>query len=279
VLIVYAIAVQANIVQMFQAALIPGLLGLVGYLLTIMIWVRLNPAAGPVGARANGSERLRALVDTWPTLTLFTVVIGGIYFGVFDPTEGAAVGAFGAGVLAFWKGKLDRAGFFACLKDTAKTSGMIFMIVLGADFLNIFMALTGVAEQLSAAAAASSLNPYLILIALLVIYLVLGCLMDSLAMIFLTVPIFWPIMAGLDFGMPEADLKMWFGIIVLIVVEAGLITPPVGLNVLIINQRAPGVPMRETFLGVMPFLGSGLVRVALLIFLPPLTLFLPRLLA
>jgi TRAP-type C4-dicarboxylate transport system permease large subunit len=98
-------------------------------------------------------------------------------------------------------------------------------------------------------------------------------------MIFLTVPIFWPIMAGLDFGMPEADLKMWFGIIVLIVVEAGLITPPVGLNVLIINQRAPGVPMRETFLGVMPFLGSGLVRVALLIFLPPLTLFLPRLLA
>ncbi len=141
------------------------------------------------------------------------------------------------------------------------------------------MALTGIAEQLSEMAAASGLNPYLILILLLVVYLVLGCLMDSLAMIFLTIPIFWPIMAGLDFGMPEADLKMWFGIIVLIVVEAGLITPPVGLNVLIINHHAPKVSLRETFRGVMPFLASGVFRVGLLIALPPITLFLPHLLS
>lgn len=278
VLIVYAIAVQANIVAMFQAALLPGILGLIGYLIAIMIWVRVEPGAGPVGARADAGQRIHALVETWPTLLLFVVVIGGIYFGVFDPTEGAAFGAAGAGALAFWKGGLDWAGFLACLKDTAKTSGMIFMIVLGADFLNIFMALTGVTEQLSAMAAQSSLNPYLILALLLVIYLVLGCLMDSLAMIFLTVPIFWPIMAGLDFGMPEADMKMWFGIIVLIVVEAGLITPPVGLNVLIINHQAKNVPMRETFRGVMPFLASGVARVALLILIPPITLFLPHLL-
>jgi len=277
-LIVYAIAVQANIVQMFQAALLPGLLGALGYVATIMIWVRLFPAAGPVGGRANARQRLDALLDTWPTLLLFVVVIGGIYFGVFDPTEGAAFGAFGAGLLAFWKGGLDLNGFAACLKDTAKTSGMIFLIVLGADFLNIFMALTGVAEQLSDLAAQSTLNPYFILIALLVVYLVLGCLMDSLAMIFLTIPIFWPIMAGLDFGMPEADVKMWFGIIVLIVVEAGLITPPVGLNVLIIHHHAKKVTMRETFRGVMPFLASGIVRVALLIAIPPITLFLPAIL-
>jgi tripartite ATP-independent transporter DctM subunit len=277
-LIVYAIAVQANIVQMFQAALIPGLIGLLSYMLAIMIWVRVRPQDGPIGARASASVRVRALLDTWQTILLFVVVIGGIYFGVFDPTEGAAFGAFGAGLLAFWKGRLDRAGFFACLKDTAKTTGMIFLIVLGADFLNIFMALTGVAEQLSALAADSGLNPYVILVLLLVVYLLLGCVMDSLAMIFLTVPIFWPIMAGLDFGMPEADVKMWFGIIILIVIEAGLITPPVGLNVLIINHHAPKVPMRETFRGVMPFLASGIVRVALLILVPAITLFLPHLL-
>jgi tripartite ATP-independent transporter DctM subunit len=277
-LIIYAIAVQANIVQMFQAALVPGLLGLAGYLLTIAIWVRLFPAAGPVGERATASERWRALLETWPTLLLFLVVIGGIYAGIFDPTEGAAVGAFGAGILAFWKGQLNREGLIECFKDTARTTGMIFMIVLGADFLNIFMALTGVADQLSVLAASSGFNPYLILLLLLVVYLALGCLMDSLAMIFLTVPIFWPIMAGLDFGMPEADVKMWFGIVVLIVVEAGLITPPVGLNVLIINQRAGGVPMRDTFRGVMPFLASGIVRVVLLVLVPPITLFLPHLL-
>jgi C4-dicarboxylate transporter, DctM subunit len=212
-------------------------------------------------------------------LLLFVVVIGGIYFGVFDPTEGAAFGAFGAGVLAFWRGGLDTQGFVDCLKDTAKTTGMIFLIVLGADFLNIFMALTGVADQLSTLAEQSTLNPYVILALLLVVYLALGCLMDSLAMILLTIPIFWPIMAGLDFGMPEADLKMWFGIIVLIVVEAGLITPPVGLNVLIINHHAPTVPLRETFRGVMPFLASGGVRVLLLILVPPITLYVPHLLS
>jgi tripartite ATP-independent transporter DctM subunit len=277
-LIIYAIAVQANIVALFQAALIPGLIGLFGYLVAITIWVRVYPQDGPIGPRSSAVQRWRALLETWPTLLLFVVVIGGIYFGVFDPTEGAAVGAFGAGILAFWKGRLDRAGFLACLKDTAKTTGMIFLIVLGADFLNIFMALTGVADQLSLLAAGSALNPYIILIALLVVYLVLGCLMDSLAMILLTVPIFWPIMAGLDFGMPEADVKMWFGIIMLIVVEAGLITPPVGLNVLIINHHAPTISMRETFRGVLPFLATGVVRVALLVAVPWITLFLPHLL-
>jgi tripartite ATP-independent transporter DctM subunit len=276
VLIVYAIAVQANIVAMFQAALLPGILGAIGYVVAIMIWVRLNPAAGPVGERASGKQRMVALIETWPTLALFVLVVGGIYFGVFDPTEGAAVGAAGAGALAFWKGNLGLSGFVDCLKATAKTTGMIFMIVLGADFLNIFMALTGIAEQLSQLAGNSGLNPYLILTLLLIVYLGLGCLMDSLAMIFLTVPIFWPIMAGLDFGMPEADVKMWFGIIVLIVVEAGLITPPVGLNVLIINHHAPKVTLRETFRGVMPFLTSSLIRVAVLVLIPSITLFLPH---
>ncbi|MBH97090.1 MAG: C4-dicarboxylate ABC transporter permease [Rhodospirillaceae bacterium] len=278
-LIIYAIAVQANIVQMFQAALIPGILGLVGYLVAIFIWVRVSPESGPVGERASSKERIQALIETWPTISLFLIVIGGIYFGIFDPTEGAAVGAFGAGILAYWKGGLDGKSLSSCIKNTAKTTGMIFLILLGAGFLNIFFALTGVAGQLSELAQASSLSPYLILILFLLAYLILGCLMDSLAMIFLTIPIFWPIMSGLDFGMPEADLKMWFGVVTLIVVEAGLITPPVGINVLIINNHAPNVPMRDIFRGVMPFLLTGVVRVGLLILVPPLTLYLPHLLS
>ena len=275
-LIIYAISVQANIVQVFQAALIPGIIGAVGYLITIAVWVRFSPESGPLGARSDASQRWNAILETWPTLLLFIVVIGGIYFGLFDPTEGAAVGAFGAALLAMWKVGFDVKILFDCIRNTAKMTGMIFLILLGADFLNIFMALTGVADFLSELAVGSDLSPYTILVLFLLIYLVLGCLMDSLAMIFLTIPIFWPIMAGLDFGMPENDLKLWFGILMLIVVEAGLITPPVGINVLIINHHAPNVPMRETFRGVMPFLASGMVRVALLILLPPITLFLPH---
>ena len=197
--------------------------------------MRFSPESGPLGARADASQRWNAILQTRPTLLLFIVVIGGIYFGLFDPTEGAAVGAFGAALLAIWKVGFDIKILFDCIRNTAKMTGMIFLILLGADFLNIFMALTGVADFLSELAVGSGLNPYTILVLFLLIYLVLGCLMDSLAMIFLTIPIFWPIMAGLDFGMPENDLKLWFGILMLIVVEAGLITPPVGINVLIIN--------------------------------------------
>lgn len=274
-LIIYAIAVQANIVQMFQAALIPGLIGLLSYMLAIMIWVRVRPQDGPIGARTSASVRVRALFDTWPTILLFVVVIGGIYFGVFDPTEGAAFGAFGAGVLAFWKGRLDRAGFFACLKDTAKTTGMIFLIVLGADFLNIFMALTGVAEQLSVMAAESGLNPYVILVLLLVVYLLLGCVMDGLPMILITVPVFYPIVIGLDFGMGIEALAMWFGILVLIAVEVGFITPPIGLNVYVINSMARDVPITESFKGIVPFFLSDLARIALIIAFPATCTFLP----
>jgi C4-dicarboxylate transporter, DctM subunit len=278
-LIVYAVAVEANIVTMFIAAFIPGLLALLGYLLTIWIYVRLKPEAGPVGAKSTRSQRRKAIIETWPTMLLFVLVIGGIYFGLFDPTEGAAVGAFGAGLLAWRQGGMDLDGFIGSLLGTAVTTAMIFTIVLGADFMNIFLAISGFPDYVGNLAAASDWNPYLIFSVMIVFYLILGCMLDSLAMIFLTVPIFWPVMAGMDFGMPVADVQIWFGIIVLVVVELGLITPPVGLNVLIIKGEAPGVSMREIFNGVMPFLLSGIVRVFLLVAFPWLTLALPHLLA
>ena len=279
VLIIYAVAVQANIVRMFEAALVPGLLALVGFWLTIAVYVRVRPEAGPVGPRLKASERWQALARTWPTVTLFVVVIGGIYLGFFDPTEAAAVGALGAGLLAWWKGGLDRRGFVDALLGTAETTAMIFIILLGAEFLNAFLALSGFPPYLAELASTSGWSPLLILAAMIAFYLVLGCFMDSLAMIFLTVPIFWPIVAGLDFGLSPGDLQIWFGIITLVVVELGLITPPVGLNVLIINSSAPDIPLRETFAGVAPFLVSEVVRVLLLVMFPPIILFLPHLLA
>lgn len=278
VLVIYAIAVEANIVTMFQAALIPGLLAALGYILTISIYVRFRPDSGPVGPRANRAQRLRALAETWPVILIFAIVIGGIYFGVFTPTEGAAVGALGTFLVAVWKGGLRLHGFIECAVAAAISTGMIFLILLGADFFSVFLALSRMPADLVAFINGSGLSPMAVLLMIVLIYLLLGMVMDSLAMILLTVPIFWPIVAGLDFGLSPADLKMWFGIIALIVVEVGLITPPVGLNVFVINSAAQGVKLKETFVGVLPFLASDLVRIALLIAFPAVTLALPRLL-
>lgn len=278
VLVIFSIAVEANIVTMFQAALVPGILAALGYLVAIWLYVRIRPLAGPVGPRATARERRHALIQTWPVLFIFALVMGGIYAGIFTPTEGAAVGALGTGLIAVWRGGLRLAGFVACLMGAAGTTAMIFLILLGADFFNAFLGLSRMPLELAEVIGSSNLAPMVILLGIILIYLLLGCVMDSLAMILLTVPVFWPIIAGLDFQMPEDDLKMWFGIIVLIVVEVGLITPPVGLNVFVINSMAPDIPLKQTFIGVLPFLLSDAIRVALLIFVPGLTLFLPHLL-
>ena len=278
VLVIFAIAVEANIITMFQAALIPGILAAIGYVATISIYVRLNPESGPVGKRVDFAGRWRIMLRTWPVFLIFIIVIGGIYVGVFTPTEGAAVGAFGTCAIAVWHGGLRLSGFFECLSEAAVHTAMIFLILLGADFFNAFLGLSRMPMELVKVITESGMAPIAVLLLIILIYLALGCVMDSLAMILLTVPVFWPIIAGLDFGMPEDDLKMWFGIIVLVVVEVGLITPPVGLNVFVINSMAPGVRLKDTFLGVLPFLASDATRVALLILVPSLTLSLPHIL-
>ncbi|MCK5546934.1 MAG: TRAP transporter large permease [Rhodospirillaceae bacterium] len=278
VLVIFAIAVEANIVTMFQAAFIPGVMAALGYLLTIAIYVRIKPEAGPVGPKASKDERRRALFETWPVIVIFLVVIGGIYLGVFTPTEGAAFGALGTAIVAVWRGGLRWNGFIESILATATSTAMIFLIILGADFFNAFLGLSRMPMELAGVIGSSGLDPMSVLLIMLVTYLLLGCVMDSLAMIMLTVPIFWPIIAGLDFGMGEDDLKMWFGVIVLIVVEVGLITPPVGLNVFVINSMAKAVKLKETFIGVLPFVVSDIIRVLLLVLFPALTLWLPNLL-
>ena len=275
VLVVYAILAEQNIAKLFIAAFVPGILAAIGYLTAIAVYVRLKPSAGPQGERASLSARLAALRDVWPVVTLFLVVIGGIYGGVFTPTEAAAIGAAGALVFAIWLGGMRWKGLVECLYGTAEATGMIFLILLGADVLNVFLALTQMPKELAEWVGALGLPPLVVLFLIIAIYVVLGCLMDSLSMILLTVPIFLPIVLGFDyFGLNPTDKAIWFGIIALIVVEVGLITPPVGMNVYIINSLARDVPMAETFRGVVPFLISDATRVTLIVFFPVLALWL-----
>ncbi len=276
-LIIYAIMVEGNIVQLFQAAFVPGILAAMGYLIVIAIVVRFNPAAGPAGARADAKERWAAIRDVWTVVAVFLVVMGGIYTGAFTPTEGAGIGAMGMFLIAVFYGGMRWKGFIDSLLETALTSAMIFVILLGAGVLNAFLGFSQLPNWTADLFQNSGLPPYVIIIGMIVLYLFLGCVMDSLAMILITIPIFWPIVSVLDFGLPVDDVKLWFGIITLMVVEIGLITPPVGLNVFVINSLAKDVPMIDTFRGVLPFLASDLVRLTLVAALPVISLILPKL--
>ena len=182
------------------------------------------------------------------------MVIGGIYLGWFTPTEGAAVGAAGTGLMAILSKNFSYIDLVDVIQDTAVTAGMIFVVLLGAEFFNSFIALTRITNFLAETVIAYNFSPFIIVAMILLIYLLLGCLMDSLAMILLTIPVFFPIIVQLDFGMSVEETAIWFGILTLIVVEVGLITPPVGLNVFIINKLAKDVPIGDTFKGILPFL-------------------------
>ena len=279
VLVIAAILVEANIVVLFQAALVPGLLAAASYVVVIALFVRWRPDAGPAGPRAARAERRAAIVAIWPVALIFALVIGGIYSGTFTPTQAAAIGAAGTGIIAVVRGGMRWQGFVDSLLDTAGTTAMIFVILFGAGLLNTFLGYTGTPRLLAAAIAESAVPPMLVLLIMVAIFIALGTLMDSLSMILLLLPIFWPIILGLDFAMGVEDLRIWFSIIALIVVEVGLITPPVGLNIYVINSMADDVPMRDSFAGVVPFLAADAVRIALLLAFPALALGLPRLLA
>lgn len=332
VLVIYAILTEQNIAKLFLAAFIPGILAALGYMLTISVYVRLHPESAGTRPRVGYMDRLKAFTKIWHVLLLFIVVVGGIYLGWFTPTEGAAVGAFGTGMLAWLSGGLNRTTLSESFYVTARTTAMIFFIVLGAAFYNGFLAITQVPQEAAMWVAQSGYSPWLILIMILVFYLLLGCLMDSLSMILLTIPIFWPVVQELDFGLVSmvelqtykldaliasgADLSsvalanaqsmlangealtreitrelglrgvsngalnraniehtaIWFGILILIVVEVGLITPPVGMNLFVINAMDPKTPMIETYRAVLYFVASDLLRVALLVAFPIITL-------
>ncbi len=278
VLVIYAILSEQSIEKLFAAAFIPAIITVIGYMIAIAIYVRLNPDDAQVAERQPYSKRFRSLLDIWPVILIFVLVIGGIYTGVFTPTEAAAVGAFGTGLLALVRGKLNWDTLSQSIFNTARTTGMIFLIVLGAQVINRFLAVTRLPSILADNIANWNVAPIVILAVILLIYILLGFVMDSLSMILLTTPILFPIIIGLDFNLPfmstmsVEETAIWFGILTLVVVEIGLITPPVGLNVYIINSLAKDVPMMETFRGVMPFLIADIIRVVIFVAFPAITL-------
>ncbi|MCC2097189.1 MAG: TRAP transporter large permease [Hyphomicrobiales bacterium] len=272
ILVIYAIQTEQSLAHLFLAAIIPGALATLGYAIAIFIYVRLAPNAGPRADKASWSERIASLGTVWPVVTIFLVVIGGIYMGVFTPTEGAAIGAASTGLLAWFAGNMRWAGVRQSIFETAKITGMIFLILIGAELYSAFLALSQLPQALAEWIGTLGWKPITILIGIVILYLLLGCVMDSLAMILLTVPVFLPIMLRLDFGLPPEAVPIWFGIIVLSVVEVGLITPPIGINVFVINSMAPDVPMTESFKGVLPFFMSDMARIGLVIAFPILSL-------
>lgn len=273
VLVIYAILAEQNIAKLFLAAFVPGILAAIGYMIAIRLYVRLYPERAGVGEKVAWPERLRLLAAIWPVLLVFFAVVGGIYGGVFTPTEGAAVGALGTGLIALFSGGLTWRTLMDSFTSTARSTAMIFFIVFGAQFYNAFLAMTQVPQELSNWVANLGVAPIVVLIIILVIYLILGCVMDSLSMILLTVPIFFPMMMTLDFGMSPEHVAIWFGILVLIVVETGLITPPVGMNLFIINAMDRSTSMLETYKAVMFFVGSDIIRVMILVAFPAIVLF------
>jgi len=276
ILVIYAMLTEQNIAKLFVSAIIPGLLAAFGYMIAISIFVRIFPDSAGRRPRASYRARLFALVAVWPILLIFFVVIGGIYGGIFTPTEGAAVGVLGTGLLAWIRGGVNRDSLSGALLATASATAMIFLIILGAALFNNFLALTRVPQFAAGFIIAQGWSPWLVLAAILLLYLVFGCLMDSLSMILLTIPIFYPIVTQLDFGLSPAEFGLWFGILILIVVEMGLITPPVGLNLFIINKMSRDTKLSQTYLGVLPFILSDLVRVVILVVFPSISLLLVR---
>lgn len=272
ILVIYAILTEQNIAKLFLAAFIPGILAAISYMICIAVYVRVVPNSGGVRERVPYAERFRALAAVWPVLVIFLAVVGGIYGGIFTPTEAAAVGAAGTGLIALFSGQLTWQKTIQAFLSTGASTAMIFMIVLGAGFFNNFLALTQVPQHTAEWVGALSVSPWMILTIVLLLYLGFGCVMDSLSMILLTVPIFYPIMTALDFGMSPADFGLWFGILVLIVVEVGLITPPVGMNLFVINSMAKDIPISQTFRGTLPFVVTDIARVVLLTAVPSLTL-------
>ena len=274
VLVIYAILTEQNISKLFAAAIIPGIIAMCGYMLAVAIFVRVVPGHAPeVDANRKGLT-LHSVVGVTPIVIIFLLVFGGIYGGFFTPTEGAAVGAASTFLTALIKGEMTIAKFKECFYGTAVSAAMIFLIFIGADLMNSALALTQVPNQLASLVGSWGLSPLIVVVAILLFYVLLGAVMDELSMLLLTIPIFFPMVMALDFGMPKESVAIWFGIMVLMTVGFGLIAPPVGLNVYIVNGMAKNVPMGETYRGVMPFLISDVFRTLLFLFFPIIPLWL-----
>ena len=276
-LVIYAILAEQNIAKLFAAAMVPGIIAMLGYMVAIAIYVRLVPGHAPDHDDVDAPRMTPALLwGVGPIALIFLIVFGGIYGGLFTPTEGAAVGSAATFLAALAKREITWARFKQCFYLTAESSAMIFLIFLGADLMNAALALTQVPAQLANVVNSWGLSPVMVVAAILLFYVVLGAVMDELSMILLTIPIFFPMVIALDFGMPKESVAIWFGIMVLMTVGFGMLAPPVGLNVYVVNGMAKDIPIAESYRGVMPFLISDTLRTIVLLMFPSISLWLVK---
>ena len=272
ILIFYAIIAEAGVPELFAAALLPGIALAALHVLVIAIIGWIAPHRVPKMPGLALAERLQPLLGLWKIVVLFGIAVGGIYLGVFSPTEAAAVSALVAIAIGVATRTLDWAGFKTSLSETVSTTAMLFFIVLGAFLFKEFIVLTQLPKAVTDLFGAGSLHPWLIVLLMLAVYLVLGCFLDSLSMILITVPVFLPLAEGIGYD------KVWFGIFVVVVAEAGLITPPVGMNIFVIRAQMPDIDLGTVYRGIVPFLFADIALIVMLVLLPGLALWLPGLL-
>jgi tripartite ATP-independent transporter DctM subunit len=270
VLILYGIITQESITDLFIAGIIPGISLALLFIICIIIICKINPRYGPAGQRSSMKEKLASLTDSIEMILLLALVIAGLIIGWFTPTEAGAVGAFGALVLSVIRRRLSWKGLKDSLVETIRTTGMIFSIIVGAFVFNSFLAVTTLPTELAAWVTGFGLPPISVIIIIMLVYLVLGCFIDAMSMILLTIPIFYPIITQLGYS------PIWFGIIIVLVVEMALITPPVGMNVYIISGIVRDVPMQRIFKGIIPFVVIEAFFIALMVAFPQIALFLPN---
>jgi tripartite ATP-independent transporter DctM subunit len=264
-LLLYALITEQSVGDMFMAGVIPGILGLVLYALTVIIQVKLKPSLAKPGERTTWKQKFIGLGGLLPFTGVFVIIIGGIYMGIFTPTEAAAVGAFCTLLVAIKRGmRMD--GFVAALKETLITSSMIFFMIMGAEIFGFFLSVSRISFELVDFVSALNLPPYMVLLCVLLLFMLLGCVMDSIAMLLLTVPVVYPLIQAAGFD------PVWFGVVAVITVELGMITPPVGMNVFVIKAFTHDIPISTIFRGVFPFVLADVVRLALIVAFPILSL-------
>ncbi|NBS66458.1 MAG: TRAP transporter large permease, partial [Betaproteobacteria bacterium] len=270
IMVIYGIMTEQSIGALFAAGVIPGAIATLFYLGTAWNCVRRNPSLGPPGERTSWAGRLVALRHIWGVIVLFIIVMGGMYGGLFTPTEAAGVGAMGGFLFALSRGRLTPKILLEVLTESAQMTAMLFTILIGASIFANFVNFTSLPQDLQTFVSHFNVHPMMVVVAICVIYVILGTAMEELSMILLTVPIFFPLIVhlGLD--------PIWFGVLIVCVVEIGMISPPVGMNIFVISSLLPDVPTSSIWKGVMPFLFADILRLALLIAFPAITLWLPK---
>ena len=279
IMVIYGIMTQTNIGKLFAAGILPGLVGTFFYLLAVQYVVRTDPKAGPPGERQPWGRRMRTLADVWGVVGLFLLVMVGIYGGFFTPTEAAGIGATGSFAFALYRRELTWKKLYGILVESAVTSAMLFMVLIGATLFSDFINQAGFSEALLGFVRNLDVNRWGVIVAIIIIYVILGCVLESLSMVLLTVPVFFPLVMSLGFdqalGTSPELVQVWFGILIVVVVEISLLTPPVGLNVFVLRSVLPDVSTGTIFRGVMPFFVMDLFRIAVLASLPIISIWLP----